>query len=235
MIFATFAIQRTFKKSKFVIPFIDIHSHRHNSVLQTGLISIYSFRLGIDILPPSNPIFSAGIHPWDVFQIRDYDILLGELETINAVAIGEIGLDYLRNKEEEKQQLYILERQLEIASKNALPVIIHCVRAFEPMMSILRKYDLPAIIFHGYTGSVEQTSRIKDAGYYVSLGITSLGSKKTIDGIRSCDSKRLFLETDDSEEGISDIYSTAADTLNIPQDELKKLIYENFRTIFPHL
>lgn len=207
--------------------FINIHTH---SV--TTDISLYSYDIGRPNVaaPVEGTRFSAGVHPWsaegaDILQAFEY------LSTAPLMAIGEIGLDYSSQVDRQKQK-QIFEAQLEIAEKRGLPVIMHCVKAYYDILPMLAKYELRAVIFHGYIGSPEQTATIYDAGYYFSFGERSLRSPKTMETLRIIPHDRIFAETDDSNVPISDIYAALATQLNMTVEELKIRIEQNYKHIF---
>ena len=152
---------------------------------------------------------------------------------MRAAAVGEIGLDHASGRRNESCQTTVLTAQLQSASALRLPVIIHCVKAFELLMELLAAYSLPAVIFHGYTGSPQQTERLFAAGYYLSVGPISLRSPKTEASLREAPLHRLFIETDDSDVPIEQMYTAVGALLNIPVPELKADIYQNFKTVFP--
>lgn len=206
--------------------FIDIHTHS-----TTGELSLYSYAIGRDAAPPAKgTFFSAGIHPWsaadaDTAQALDY------LRTAPVAAIGEIGLDYSSTVDRQKQR-EVFEAQLEIAEQRGLPVIIHCVRAYNDVLPILGRYELHAVVFHSYTGSPEQTAAIYDAGYYFSFGERSLRSAKTMASLRRIPRDRIFAETDESGVAISDVYTALVERLNMAVEELKIQIEQNYKRIF---
>ncbi len=156
---------------------------------------------------------------------------LREVAEAPASAIGEIGLDYSRPVPR-PLQTEVFEAQLEIAQERRLPVVLHCVRAFEPMMDILAKYTLPAVIFHGFIGSRQQAVRAVEAGYYLSFGGRSLESPRTIAAMNSIPVSNLFLETDESALSIADIYSRAGILMWVNKAELKRSVYDNYIKIF---
>ncbi len=122
--------------------------------------------------------------------------------------------------------------QLRIAEERILPVILHCVRAFEPTVEILSAYTLPAVIFHGFIGSPEQAARAIRAGYYLSFGKRSLASPKTVEALRRTPLERLFLETDDAPVPIAEIYARTAEILAITVPQLKEIINKNYLDCF---
>lgn len=186
--------------------YIDIHTHHPT---------------GLHIEPQA-----IGIHPWmaekEVFDEAIFD---------NAVAVGEIGLDFACDVNHDTQE-HIFSAQLEQAEKRNLPVILHCVRAFEPMMKILSQYRFRAVIFHGFIGSVQQAKRAIDAGYYLSFGPNAFRSPKTIIALQSLPENRLFAETDDSGETIENVYLQIADARGISVEKLKEITNENYNKIF---
>jgi TatD DNase family protein len=223
-ILANFALY-IFNFALIMVPYIDIHSHRGGS---PEVITLRSHRLGLDCPTPAVP-YSAGIHPWDAGTATDaeYDFL----RHADIAAIGETGLDYLKDVDRERPR-EVFAAQLEIASRRGLPVIVHCVKAFADVMAMLGRYPTITALFHGYTGSCEQTAQLIKSGYYISLGEVSLKSGKTVESARNTPPARLFLETDDKPITIEQIYAEASTALNIQLDVLKEQIYNNYITLF---
>lgn len=172
----------------------------------------------------------AGIHPYHA-QEATTDTLLSLYKQCDDVeAIGEIGLDYSCNSDKQQQQL-IFRAQLEVAQRYNKGVVLHCVRAFEPVMKILSDYNLKFVIFHGFIGSIEQAKRATERGYYLSFGERTFQSPKSIGALKSTPIERLFLETDESNIGIEKMYSKVADILGMPEAMLEWAINENFKQI----
>lgn len=208
------------------IPFINIHTHFPKNDEEY----ILAYSIGIDTQPQGVVNFSAGIHPWSVEQV-DCPDALEYLTHAPVVAIGEIGLDFVRNVDRDLQ-IRTFEAQLDIAQKRNLPVIIHCVKAYNEVLDIIRNRELKSVVFHGYVGSVQQTQTIINRGYYISLGEVSLKSSRTIESIKKTPLDRIFTETDMSEIAVKKIYSEILKIKNISLDELKVAIDRNYRTVF---
>lgn len=171
---------------------------------------------------------TAGIHPWNAGTEE-----LASLPPLSEAvqAIGEIGLDRLHGPTLDRQT-ELFRRQLAIAERRQLPVVLHCVRAFEPMMQVLADYRLPAVIFHGFIGSPEQAARAIDRGYCLSFGLRSLRSGKTRGVLAAIPGDSLFLETDDDPTPIERIYAQAAILRGTEIEALRATILLNYKRIF---
>lgn len=192
-------------------PAVNIHTHR-----PTGR--------GIELR-------AAGIHPWHAGS-EAVEAVAARLDAVQA--LGEIGLDALRGPAMEIQ-LATFREQLRLAAARRLPVVLHCVRAFEPTMRELRACPaIPAVIFHGFIGSPEQARQALERGYFLSFGERSFGSPRTAEALRRMPLDRLFLETDESPTPIEAIYARAAALLQIDRERLQRALYENYERIFTH-
>lgn len=179
--------------------------------------------------PDEATITTAGIHPYKAeegFSAEDLEAMVQ-----GADAVGEIGLDYACAVGRDEQQ-WLFEAQLRIAEQAHLPVVLHCVRAFEPVMRTIARYRLRAVIFHGFIGSVEQMRRAVSAGYYLSFGERTFASPKTIETLRQMPLERLFTETDESLVPIEEINRRVATILGIDTVQLERITRENYETIF---
>lgn len=169
---------------------------------------------------------SAGIHPWHAASEP-----LDEAAMHSADLIGEIGLDYACDVDRALQE-QIFRQQLSLAERLHKPVVVHCVRAFEPMMKILSEYQLRAVIFHGFIGSLQQAEQAIKRGYYLSFGQGAFRSPRTIETLRTIPLSRLFAETDESPICIEKIYEMVAAERKIEVAELQAQIENNYNEIF---
>lgn len=116
---------------------------------------------------------SAGIHPESATEVKgDY---IDELEEIikscdKIRAVGEIGLDYHYDIPKDIQNEVFI-RQLELAKKLDMPVIMHDREAHGDMMAVMRKYH-PKGVMHCYSGSCEDARELVNLGIY--LGFTGV-------------------------------------------------------------
>lgn len=175
-------------------------------------------------------ISTLGIHPYDAEGVTTDSIFAIERTALEYDAIGEIGLDYSANINKEAQIL-LFKAQLEVARHLNKGVVIHCVKAFEEVMNILSRYNLPFVIFHGFIGSPEQALRAAARGYYLSFGHRTFRSPKSIEALKVTPANLLFFETDDSTINIEQIYRQVSEVLGIPVPMLECVTNENFERI----
>ena len=88
------------------------------------------------------------------------------------IAIGEVGLDYYWSREFEQQQLEAFEEQVRWAVELRLPLMIHCRKAQNEMVAIIKRYahDLPGGVFHCFTGNEQEARQLLEFPRFV-LGI----------------------------------------------------------------
>ncbi|MBR4956517.1 MAG: TatD family hydrolase, partial [Lentisphaeria bacterium] len=113
--------------------------------------------------------YSLELHPWtlpDSFNGLP-EAWADHLNRVNA--IGEIGLDKCRGPALPVQMAY-LRAALQEAQSRDLPVVIHCVRAFPELQSVLREFRIDRILFHGFHGSPEFLKGREDPGQEKSQG-----------------------------------------------------------------
>jgi TatD DNase family protein len=173
-------------------------------------------------LADSNPMLYAavGVHPneadsWDGQTISSLKNLAAE--SLKAVAVGEIGLDYYWNKSPHEDQIAILKEQLAMASELEMPVIIHSrekddaeqgecaedlIKVLEEWVSSLKSRNETLAqrpgVFHSFSGSLETAKRAIYLGFYI--GVTGPITYKNAENKRQVISnlplERLLIETD---------------------------------------
>lgn len=113
-----------------------------------------------------------GLHPEDV-KADWRDVLAAIKPALQSVkAVGEVGLDYYWSREFEKEQLEAFEEQVRWAVEFQLPLMIHCRKAQNEMVAIIKKYqnDLPGGVFHCFTGNEHEAAELLQFDKFV-LGI----------------------------------------------------------------
>lgn len=206
---------------------LDIHTHLHS----TAWNSVYSLRLGVDSSTPPAP-YSAAIHPWDcevLWPLREE--LLALLEGLPVIAVGETGIDNVAKVDRDKQA-EIFCRQLQIAHRRQLPVILHSVHSVGEVLRRLRAEQVERAVFHGFTGNYLSAAEILSAGFFISFGERSLHSPKTVDTLGRMPVDRLFLESDESNAPIEELYAAVAAIRHIPPKELTEAVEQNYNRLF---
>lgn len=117
----------------------------------------------------------VGLHPEEVKA--DWETVLHKMREImdsnpDFIAIGEVGLDYYWSREFEKEQLLAFEEQVKWSVEAQLPLIIHCRKGQNEMVTILKKYekDLPGGVFHCFTGNQNEAEQLLQFDKFV-LGV----------------------------------------------------------------
>lgn len=156
----------------------------------------------IEIVKNYDRVYGAvGIHPHEVEGITDEDIeKIYELSfSEKIVAIGEIGLDYYYDNSPKEKQKEIFRKQMEIAKKRKLPVIIHTREAMGDTYDILSEFKGEVIgVMHCYTGSLEMAKRFMELGYYISISgaVTFKNAVNVREMAKEISLDNLLVETD---------------------------------------
>lgn len=117
------------------------------------------------------------------------------------IAIGEVGLDYYWSREYAAEQLEAFEEQVKWSIETRLPLMIHCRKAQNEMVALLRKYkdQLPGGVFHCFTGNVHEAEELMTFPRFV-LGIGGVSTFKSShlreDLPAAVPLDRIVLETD---------------------------------------
>lgn len=158
----------------------------------------------MDLIEEYDEVYGViGWHPVDAVDCTDEDLewieSLADNEKI--VAIGEIGLDYHWDKSPKDVQEEVFIKQIELAKRVNLPIVIHNREAEEDAIRILEENDAKAVggIMHSFhNGTDEQIDRVLDMGFYVSLAgvITFKNAKRPKEVAQYVPLNRLVVETD---------------------------------------
>ena len=125
-----------------------------------------------------------GLHPEEVKA--NWKDQLAELRKIldaqrnDFIAVGEVGLDYYWSREFEHEQLEAFEEQVKWSVETRLPLMIHCRKAQNEMVHLLRQYqkDLPGGVFHCFTGNQKEAEELLSFDNFV-LGIGGVSTFKS--------------------------------------------------------
>jgi TatD DNase family protein len=208
-----------------------INLHTHHASPGHGVF-VFNNRFAHDPLYYTGSLFSIGVHPWDAALpgALQQDELEKLLQHPNCFALGECGLDKLHGPDLSIQK-DVFGMQLELALHHSMPVIIHCVKAFDELMEMAKPYaERVPLVIHGFHKSAQMAAQLIDKGFYLSLNPALIGRKDFDSSVIPLE--RLFLETDMREDlSILEVYQAAAAWFNVGEDELKERINGNFETL----
>jgi TatD DNase family protein len=207
-----------------------------------------SFEKTREILSYHENIFcmtAAHPHNADHYNAEIEKNMLQFIKEINAVGVGEAGLDFYYNLSTPENQLKVFKRQIAIAKELQLPLVIHSREAEPMVLQTLAetKFDLP-VVFHCYTGNVEDAREILKRGYCISIsGIVTFKKKSGYleDIVKIIPLDQIFTETDspylspepfrgkrNTPPRVQYVAEKIAEIKQIPVSELNTAVNQNF-------
>jgi len=215
--------------------YIDIHNHGASSV--NGIFSVENITADEERVPDESPgvTYTIGIHPWHVtvknFHEQLKKVILFSRHS-NVIALGEAGFDRIKGPDFSLQK-EIFEKQVIIAEEVKKPIYIHCVKAWEELLSArkLLKPQMPWLV-HGFRGKNELAMQLISKGMYISFWFDFVMKPESSQLIKSLPVNRIFLETDGGGIEIIKIYEKVSADLNMTVNQLKSQLYSNFKNFF---
>ena len=215
--------------------YIDIHTH--DAKPAADIFILESLMAHEEKMPAniSGVAYTYGIHPWFLNE-SNHKYQISFVKNVicqpDIIAIGEAGFDKLRGPSFELQRK-VFEEQVIMAETHIKPLIIHCVRAWDELLSVHKKQKprMPWMV-HGFRGSVELAKQLISKGMYLSFWFDFVIRPESGDLLRSLPKERIFLETDGSDVDIKDIYKKVSGDLDHSVEELKAIMFTNFINFF---
>ena len=167
------------------------------------------------------------------------------------IAIGEVGLDYYWSREFENEQLEAFEEQVKWSVETQLPLMIHCRKAQNEMVHLLRKYEkeLPGGVFHCFTGNQKEAEELLSFDKFV-LGVGGVSTFKSshlredLPAVVPLD--RIVLETDspymapvpyrgkrNESAFVVEVLKTLAKAYGVSEEEFARQTNLNAERVFP--
>lgn len=197
----------------------------------------------------------VGMHPEEVRA--DWQEQLAQIRPLlssdGVVAVGEVGLDYYWSREFENEQLMAFEQQVEWSIETQLPLMIHCRKAQNEMVRLLRRYEkqLPGGVFHCFTGNEHEATELLEFDRFV-LGIGGVLTFKksnlpqTLPAVVPLD--RIVLETDspymapvphrgtrNESAYVANVCTRLAEAYGVTADEVERITNTNVARVFGKL
>lgn len=181
---------------------------------------------------------AIGIHPENIEDTLEQ---IEELIKNNKIyAIGEIGLDYYWNKENKEEQKELFIKQIELANKYNLPIIVHTRDSIQDCLDILKAHKSKGVI-HCFTGSYEMAKEFIKLGFKLGIGgVITFKNSKLSEVVSKIDIKDILLETDSpylspepnrgKQNNPSNVYYVAKKIAEIKNLELEEVVKTTSKT-----
>ncbi len=200
-------------------------------------------RRSVELAEKYDNIFaSLGAHPHHAEDIKEEGLseIMRLSENKKVVAIGEVGLDYFRERSDPLEQREAFLKFINIAKEKNMPLIVHDRDAHDDCLSLLKE-ALPRggrVVLHCFSGDRNVLKKVLDMGFYVSFtgNLTFPNAKELRETIKFVPLERMFLETDapflapQSKRGkrnepayLPELRNKIAETLGISAEEVEKV------------
>lgn len=257
-----------------MIPFIDTHAHLDGTEFAEDRATVVQrakdvgasqvFIPAID-LPSLDTVMDfcrqfpgfaypmVGLHPEEVKA--DWQEVLSamhpHLSDVGVIAIGEVGLDFYWSREFEKEQMTAFEEQVRWSVETRLPLMIHCRKAQNELVDILRRYqkELPGGVFHCFTGNENEARQLLEfENFVLGIGGVLTFKKSHLPEVLPAvvPLSRIVLETDapymapvpkrgerNESSFIPYIIARLADAYGVEEEEVARQTNENVGRVFP--
>ena len=257
-----------------MIPFIDTHAHLDGAEFAEDRATVVQrakeagasqvFIPAID-LPSLDTVMDfchqfpdfaypmVGLHPEEVKA--DWQEVLSamnpHLSDAGVIAIGEVGLDFYWSREFEKEQMAAFEEQVRWSVETRLPLMIHCRKAQNELVGILRRYqnELPGGVFHCFTGNENEARQLLEfENFVLGIGGVLTFKKSHLPEVLPAvvPLSRIVLETDapymspvpkrgerNESSFIPYIIARLADAYGVEEEEIARQTNENVGRVFP--
>jgi len=180
---------------------VDIHSHKFQTSNNLVVYNVPIHQTETVFLADTDVFFSVGFHPW-LAETFSLERMKKWTNDARFVAVGECGLDK-NSKVSLKKQIDVFEKQVMLSEEKQKPVIIHCVGRFNELFNLKKQWNPKQTwIIHGFRGKPQLAEQALKAGCSLSFG--EYFNPETV---RITPAENLFVETDESNMSIEDIYA----------------------------
>ena len=223
----------------FLYPMVGLHPEEVHNDWEEQLEAIRQ-------LLPQVPLPSAGTSP----SAGDDCPSSASPQQPAIIAIGEVGLDYYWSREFEREQLMAFEEQVKWSVESRLPLMIHCRKAQNEMVSLLKHYkdELQGGVFHCFTGNEHEAEELLQFPQFV-LGIGGVLTfkKSHLPEVlpQVVPLERIVLETDapymapvpmrgkrNESAYVRHVLQRLAEAYDVSEDHLEQVTDQNVRRIF---
>ncbi len=199
--------------------------------------SVVTVRLGREC---AHVVPAVGVHPWNAARV-DVSETLRTVERLvvehGIRFLGEVGLDRAFHPETFDVQLRLFEGFLRIASDYGLGLSVHAAGAWREAFEMLRRYRIPAAVFHWYTGPPDLLEEIVAEGYFIGINPALLVQKKHEAVLERSPLDSVLTESDGpysyrgltlGPEMLRRLLERISEIKSVDVDEVSKRVAENF-------
>ena len=207
--------------------------------------------LALSAAYPKNCFPMMGLHPGSVKENfeEELELVKEALNNHTFYAVGEIGIDLYWDKTFIKEQRTAFQKQIELAKKHALPIVVHMRDAFDETFEIVQALNDEKLwgIFHCFSGTLKQANKIISlGGFKLGIGGVLTFRNAGLDRvIKEVDTKHLVLETDlpylspvpyrgkrNESAYLINVAQTLAELHGLSLEQVADITTENSKTIF---
>ena len=152
----------------------------------------------LELSDRANLYATVGLHPSDVLEGLDIELLKQQSKHPKVVAIGEIGIDLYWVKDNLELQIQVFKRQLELAIELDLPVVIHMRDSANEIYEVVKHYPQLKGVMHCFSASLDWAMKFIELGFYIGIGgpVTFKNNLEAKQVATQIPLDRLLVETD---------------------------------------
>jgi TatD DNase family protein len=213
----------------------------------TNSVDLNSCKKNLEISKQNKIVkLAAGLYPKKDLKLTDYKNLekFVEENKNKIIAIGEIGLDLFHAKNNFEVQIEIFKKQLDLAEKLNLPVIVHTRKAEKEVLEILKNYRNLKIILHCFSGNFKLIKRANEMGCYFSIPANIVFSEHFQKMAKELPREKILTETDtpylspyreikNEPAFIKETINVLSRIWEISEEKVEGKIEKNFKKVFP--
>ena len=217
----------------FPIPYIDFHTHRAIHHDRKDIIEIISMH---EVSKNNLDYHTLGYHPWwthALIQTENIATLESHIKnTSTCLALGECGLDKMKGATSALQEAIFIQ-QIELANALNVPLIVHCVRQYDQLLKLRKKYSQNQWVVHGFRRNMHLAKSLLDHGILLSVSPFDQMNESYIQMLQYLPLWSFFIETDsDHRWNIIQRYEIMAELKNLDIFVLKEQMYQNCSSLF---
>jgi len=200
-------------------------------------------------LARKNPLIkpAIGLYPLDAIELNETELdkafYFFKSELKNAIAIGEVGLDfkYCTKEGDQEKQKQVFSRFIQLSNETNKPLIIHSRYAQKQVLENLKKEDAKKVLLHSFVDSKKLIKEAIDLGYYISVGLNTLYNPEVQKNIIPIPIEKILFETDSpirfngekaNPSKVIEIAKKVAEIRSIKLEELVATQEKNYKKLF---